>query len=567
MGNTFIILPTIILVTLILSIYYTSKKLTSRSSNSQWEWERSGLNVSLYTSTLNDLPRILLNKLNIGLARKLKIIYSTGIGFGLLGLIIALLGSFWATYNVWLEVLIEIEIHTLQKVNMHNISIVKRDLAVDPTNDLLGNEKKSNWDFAGGLQPLVPGLTMPWSHLPTLILALILNQLIHEFGHAISAALDDIQPSRFSVNLHVMLPSMMVSFPSSIDTLDPNTKMRLATSGPFHNLLTWFFIWLLTFGGLGNLFWYDRSKEGIVVQDIQWNSPLYNHLEPGSLITHLDDVSLSSITDLDLWSNYLLSDKIGDEGSGWCMNKTTFQSQLDSIFNHCDKTTNKIIFESMNGLTKGMKKCLNPNPILNIKSTKCPCPDSRWVCVRPIYSEQILRIGIKENYEERIIIYKGPREEVLRNVKVGKKDARGWPSGIRWSELFVKYLSTIALSLFFFNLLPLPLTDGSQLLISLLQWESIYKPSVKIPLRATLNNVEEGSSTSNGPNISLYKEYDFDSDEEEEEYIGSSSQMREFIITEVGWKRWFRRGVQWFTMSMVGFWTAGWAMLFLLRSS
>lgn len=67
--------------------------------------------------------------------------------------------------------------------------------------------------------------------MPSLVLALVVNQLIHELGHALSASLqvsllptlstwltaghrDDIRPSKLSFNLHYFLPSMTVEFPS-----------------------------------------------------------------------------------------------------------------------------------------------------------------------------------------------------------------------------------------------------------------------------------------------------------------------------------------------------------------
>lgn len=35
----------------------------------------------------------------------------------------------------------------------------------------------------------IPGVTVPISHLPLLVLALVANQFIHELGHALTAAL------------------------------------------------------------------------------------------------------------------------------------------------------------------------------------------------------------------------------------------------------------------------------------------------------------------------------------------------------------------------------------------
>lgn len=45
-------------------------------------------------------------------------------------------------------------------------------------------------------------------------------------------------------------------------------KMRLASSGPFHNLLTYGWLALLAFSGTGNLLWSDRSDVGRIVQTV-----------------------------------------------------------------------------------------------------------------------------------------------------------------------------------------------------------------------------------------------------------------------------------------------------------
>ncbi|WWC91228.1 uncharacterized protein L201_006170 [Kwoniella dendrophila CBS 6074] len=639
MYETIIILPIILLIFLIGFIHYICLNAPSSAypslnptaeTNRIWNIERRNgfvISFEIWTSTLNELPKTILNKSNINVkkARGLKLIYNFGIGLCLLGLLSSIIGSTWFTWIVWKDVWNEIELHTLQKVNSDSTisiptidsQIVKRALSdnISSNDDITSNSLGAmTWNSAGGLQPLIPGLTMPWTHLPTLILALVVNQLIHEFGHAISAALDDVQPCRFSISLHAVLPSMMVSFPSSIDTLDPNAKMRLATSGPFHNLITWFVVWLITFSGVGNLLWYDRSKEGRVVQDVHWNSPLYPHLLPGTLITHLDDISLVAPTSnaaTDTWTEFLSSGKMIDQSRGWCMDKNVFLSQPDpfvqgigdnenellgSILNNNDKgdcktnETSKIIFESKYGITKGISKCLYPNPILNIKSTKCPCPDSKWVCIRPSPKENILRIttrvedgnwNIQGKDHDKVIFYTGPKEEILRDVRIDIKSARYWKNGIRWFVLFFNYTSTISLSLFLFNLLPLPLTDGSQLLNSLLQWQSTVRPKSieSVALKGRINNKNDMNGSS--ANIKLYREYEIDSDEEddqdeEERYIGTnpSSRLNERFMEEgrssrkkKSWKRWLRRSIQWYTMLIVGLWSLGWGMLFLLRSS
>jgi len=115
--------------------------------------------------------------------------------------------------------------------------------------------------------------------------------------------------------------------------------MRLASSGPFHNVVTYGWLALLAFSGTGNLLWSDRSDVGRVVQTVSevritctrqvWytelmsqTSPLCRHISPGRLITHLDDVSVAG--EEDVWSKYLRGEINSDQDRGWCIDKYIF---------------------------------------------------------------------------------------------------------------------------------------------------------------------------------------------------------------------------------------------------
>jgi hypothetical protein len=54
-------------------------------------------------------------------------------------------------------------------------------------------------------------------------------------------------------------------------------------------------------------------------------SPLFNHLSPGDLITHVDDVFLGEGGDA--WSSYLSGSEIGDEGMGWCVDRAVYNGE------------------------------------------------------------------------------------------------------------------------------------------------------------------------------------------------------------------------------------------------
>jgi hypothetical protein len=55
-------------------------------------------------------------------------------------------------------------------------------------------------------------------------------------------------------------------------------------------------------------------------------SPLFNHLSPGDLITHVDDVFLGEGGDA--WVSYLSGSEIGDEGMGWCVDRAVYNGEL-----------------------------------------------------------------------------------------------------------------------------------------------------------------------------------------------------------------------------------------------
>ncbi|KAK8843331.1 hypothetical protein IAR55_006986 [Kwoniella newhampshirensis] len=604
------VLPSLSLILLLILIHYLTLVLPSSnrrpitgpspriSSTSAWRFERTNLSLSIWTASLNSIPRHVLDRVGYKWASRLKRGYDVGVGLGLLGCAISSGVAIWACASVWRDVWREAQLHAA----MSGTSGADGggmggavDVAVDVGKEMVkrgmmgGMEEvvQGASEMNGNmLLPLIPGITIPLSHLPTLVLAFVVNQLIHEFGHAISAALDDIQPSRLSFNLHLVIPSMMISFPSTVDQLDANAKMRLASSGPVHNVLTWFMLWLLTTAGAGNLFWCDRAEDGRVVQDVHWASPLYAHIQPGDLITHLDDLfigtyipnpsaAFSSTSVSDRWHSYLLSSEEGDTGKGWCMNKINF---LALPYTPCE-IGNELTFAILDGPSKGQERCLVPHPILDIPSGSCPCPDGRWVCIRPTGVENLLRIRLRPGGRgtERVVLWNGPREEVRDAVVVGTEAARGWNGGVRTAALFFRYLSTIALSLYFFNLLPVPYTDGSQLLLSLLTWRSgrNYAMDAIVPMQATLM----GGSTTKPRSRSDEREFELDS-EDEEELVGigaggggprgagerhgggSGHGGREDV-----WKRRLRRLIQWGMMVVVFGWIGGWMMLILLRSS
>jgi S2P endopeptidase len=145
-----------------------------------------------------------------------------------------------------------------------------------------------------------------------------------------------------------------------------------------------------------------------------------------------------------------------------------------------------------------------------------------------------------------------------------------------------RYMSIVAFSLFIFNLLPIPYTDGSSLLRHLLSlytkprrsdptsfiYSSSSTSSIRsapnTPMKATLSSTS--AALSSKPSINLSRQYELNSDDEDD-YDAEQGDDRGDRKKEEGWKRRLRRGIEGGMMGVGAAWIAGWAMLSLLRSS
>lgn len=112
----------------------------------------------------------------------------------------------------------------------------------------------------------------------------------------------------------------------------------------------------------------------------------------------------------------------------------------------CDPASGKIRFEitdpesvDFDEPQTARTKCLHPNPILQIPSSKCPCPNSKWVCIRPLEAENVLRIRMKDSsYEGQVVLWQGDRRGVMEDVQIGRHGPRFLGSFVRWGAMFMK---------------------------------------------------------------------------------------------------------------------------------
>lgn len=252
-------------------------------------------------------------------------------------------------------------------------------------------------------------------------------------------------------------------FPSSVDFLPIRSRARIATSGAWHNLLLW--LALVPLGALSGLVWADYATEGRVVMAVTGFS-LHTSLKAGDVITHLDETFVGGSQSHDVWTQYLTSGRPPNPNRGWCLPEKEFTSSPSAP---CAEH-HLVAFVARDA---DQLRCLSPHGIMTAPSTDCTC-SSGDVCVRPAPAENIMRIGLLSG---QTVLWSGDRSVILSHIEVGTQRPRVFASLTRWGALFVlcvpstdthnRYLRMISLSLYLFNLLPLPGTDGIHLFSAL----------------------------------------------------------------------------------------------------
>ncbi|KAI0666366.1 hypothetical protein C8Q78DRAFT_984221 [Trametes maxima] len=341
---------------------------------------------------------------------------------------------------------------------------------------------------APALQLIIPGLTTPLHHLPLLLIALLTTQVIHECGHAVAAALDALPLTSAGLGLTILLPSAFVAFPSEdTEALPPRSRTRLVSAGAFHNLVFWLALCAAARVHTSDLVWpvfgyRDVSQYGRVVVGVDEHSPLYGHLPTGAVIYKVGDESLVSQDGAEQrWETLMSTRARGSVPSlGWCAEEAWFSAQDDACCSSRHAGVPSLsCFATVSGVAS--QRCVDPLRFLQsptdehlrrcVSSTDC---GHNQLCIRPRGDQELVSITVHippwlraaEADMERTIVWQGDRSEVFEEVETGDwlPNYRWLPKGLPfvWSALF-SYFKMLTLSLYFFNLLPLPVLDGGQL--------------------------------------------------------------------------------------------------------
>ncbi|EMD32425.1 hypothetical protein CERSUDRAFT_99509 [Gelatoporia subvermispora B] len=413
------------------------------------------------------------------------------------------------------------------------------------------------------LHIIIPGVTVPLTHLPLLLAALLASQVIHEAGHAITAAIDSVPLLSTGASLTLLLPSAFVALPASATrALPAPARLRLIAAGAFHNLLLYLFLVALAHLGLGAALWgaagyTDVARFGRVVTRVAELSPLATHLPPGVLILKLDDqplIQMNAGTAADTWVDFLSASGTAPSAParllGWCVDRAWFEAQPHSCcasapISATDRSAASLACFQTRALPP-TDRCVDPLPVLDdtpSAADPASAPRTRCtnavdcgggaLCVAPRGDQELFRITFRSRTDptDQVLIWNGPLAEVLEDIAVST-----WLP--RWEFLplqlppvvnvFFSYLKMITLSLYFLNLLPLPALDGAHFLEALLDWLGDRGTPIDGIGLSGLGTLESGLDAANTTDVGRR------------------------ALTSVPWKPKAQRAIQVTAMSLVG---------------
>jgi membrane-associated protease RseP (regulator of RpoE activity) len=89
-----------------------------------------------------------------------------------------------------------------------------------------------------GIVPLIPGLTVPWSVLPHILVALGVAALIHELAHAVQARAEGLRVKNAGVALFIFIPAAFVEIDEDELAKAPmRSRLKVYSAGITANLL------------------------------------------------------------------------------------------------------------------------------------------------------------------------------------------------------------------------------------------------------------------------------------------------------------------------------------------
>ncbi|XP_012276911.1 membrane-bound transcription factor site-2 protease [Orussus abietinus] len=326
------------------------------------------------------------------------------------------------------------------------------------------------------LEPMLPGVNMPFNDIGYYTLTLAVCIVVHELGHALAAAREDVQVYGMGIGLIYIVPMAYTDInKEQLAALPVCNKLRVICAGIWHNVFLALVVTIVLI--VTTWMWtpFYTIGSGISVKAITHNSPL---LGPSGLLVQdvIYKVNDCVVKDKDDWYQCILN-AVRQPTSGYCIAQKIFQEYDESVpakhmsngaVNCCSadsEINGSLCFEYVEGtqvapLQLPLHSCLPARIIADQSQKFCQssqhCSSLGTYCMRPSLDNVTKVVQIKRQ-EGKDVLFFGYPGDIYRTV-----DVSDWipKYNILHSEvpetlaLFCKYIIAFSAGLAIINAVP-----------------------------------------------------------------------------------------------------------------
>ena len=338
--------------------------------------------------------------------------------------------------------------------------------------------------------PQIPGVTLPWTFVPHVMIAIFLTLAFHELGHALSGANDNKAIESIGLVIQLFIPTAYVRFREHHYDLTPWRQLKVYCAGAWHNFVLYGLAALILSNSILVVSpLYTTSTDGQTVTRIKFyesSSPL----RVGDRIVGLNHFSVSTLAD---WSTalHLLSEASNSTlETSACVPQAWISIDNSKELECCSEAYNGPIpcWKEVNTNVRfcrparevwaqGVKYCSSDELHADCRS------DSSMACAVPLIQERYAKHGIKllqirvVRNEEKLLLHSLQHPyELLHQLEFETFVPRwSWLPGFtkHWADHFITLCSLLAnfnLITPIISLLPIYAFDGEYALYAITMW-------------------------------------------------------------------------------------------------
>ncbi|KOC69888.1 Membrane-bound transcription factor site-2 protease [Habropoda laboriosa] len=352
------------------------------------------------------------------------------------------------------------------------------------------------------LEPMLPGIDVPCNEIGYYIITLVICTFMHELGHALAAAREDVQLFGLGILIVFIIPTAYVHISSEQLTLLPiKNQLRVICAGVWHNIvlataaatIVMLSTWLWTpFYAVGN---------GIYVKTILPNSPVLGPtgLLEQDVIYEINDCPvkrtedwynciLHTINQPALGFSFILFFIISKEDSLEYDESVPSRQKTNGVINCCTSDSEvggSLCFEYIEGpqaapLHLPPHSCLPARAMINQSQNFChashECLFHDTHCLKPSLD------NITKAYEGKDVLFFGHPADIYRTV-----DVSDWipkysflnPKLPETVTLLSKYITVFSAGLAVINIMPCFFLDGQYIINILMLYLLNFTPHNK----------------------------------------------------------------------------------------